>query len=74
MTTSTPTTYQAIAVRTAIKLYANTGIKANTAYTPKNMLATAGHLTGKTFKRGQFQAAYDALSELVGMPTVELRK
>jgi hypothetical protein len=57
--------FQAIAVKGAIKLYINTGMKANRAYTPTNMLATAGRITGKTFKRGQLQAAHDALVEWI---------
>ena len=69
-----PNVYQAMTLRAAIKLYARFGMKPNRAYTPTAMLATAGRLTGKTFKRGQFQAAHDALSELLEMPKVQLTK
>lgn len=62
----TPRTYQAMAIRTAIKLYAETGIKVNTAYTPTKMLRTARDLTGKHFNRGQYQEAFDALTEVIG--------
>lgn len=37
-----PKIYQALALANALKLYANTGMKANSAYTPKNMMAKAG--------------------------------
>lgn len=47
----------------AIDLYAKTGIKANKSYTPTNMLRTASKITGKTFKRGQYEAASEALRE-----------
>lgn len=56
-----PTTFQCLALAAAIDLYAKTGIKANRSYTPTNMLRTASNLTGKKFKRGQYQAASDAL-------------
>lgn len=56
-------TYVAVVLKSAIKLYAKTGIKANRAYTPTNMLAKAGEITGKKFKRGQFDAAVEALDE-----------
>lgn len=54
-------TFVLITLKGAIKLYINTGMKANHAYTPKNMLAKAGELLGKTYKRGQLQQAYDDL-------------
>ena len=50
-------TYQAIAIKHGLKLYAACGIKPNRAWTPTAMLATAGRITGKTYKRGQFQQA-----------------
>lgn len=45
--------FQALAIKGALKLYVNTGIKANRAYTPSNMLAMVTKITGKKFKRGQ---------------------
>jgi hypothetical protein len=54
-------TYQALAIKHALKLYAKTGMKVNRNYTPTNMLRTAGNITGKTYKRGQFQQAIDDL-------------
>lgn len=46
----------------AIRLYLRTGMKANRAYTPASMLATAGIITGHSYKRGRRgleQAAFD---------------
>jgi hypothetical protein len=39
--------YQVTAIKRALELYAKSKIMVNRAYTPKNMLATAGALTGK---------------------------
>jgi hypothetical protein len=61
----TPRIYQALAVKSALLLYARTGLKANTAYTPKNMLATAGKITGKQFLKGDYKGAADALDEWI---------
>jgi hypothetical protein len=57
-------TFVLIALKNAIKLYVNTGMKANRAYTPANMLAKASEFTGKTYKRGQLQIAYDDLQAI----------
>ena len=61
----TPDVYQAIVIKHAIKLYATAGIKANSSYTPGNMLRTAGRITGKSFKRGQYQQAIAALDDWI---------
>jgi len=53
--------YRAIALRSGIALYSRTGMKPNRAWTPTAMLATAGSITGRTYKRGQFQQAFDDL-------------
>jgi len=50
-------TYRAVAIKHGLKLYAATGMKPNRAWTPTAMLATAGQITGKAYKRGQFQQA-----------------
>jgi len=50
-------TYRAIALKHGLKLYANTGMKPNRAWTPTAMLRTAGQITGKTYKRGQYRQA-----------------
>jgi len=57
--------YQAITLKHALLVYARTGMQVNTAYTPKNMLLGAEQITGKKFKRGQYQQAADALDEWV---------
>lgn len=54
-------TYRAVVIKHALVFYAKTGMKVNSAYTPKNMLAAAGQITGQKFKRGQYQQAIDAL-------------
>lgn len=56
-------TYVALTMATALKPYARTGIKANRAYTPKNMMAMATKITGKTFKARDYMGAHDALRE-----------
>lgn len=56
-------TYVMVVLKSAISLYLKTGMKANSAYTPTNMLRKAGEITGKTYKRGQLQMAYDDLAK-----------
>lgn len=58
--------FQARVLASALRLYDKTGIKPNSAYTPGAMLATAGRLTGQTFKRGQYIQAAEALDQLLG--------
>jgi len=53
--------YAAAVLRSAIKLYLKTGMRANRMYTPANMLLVAGNHTGKPYKRGQLQLAFDDL-------------
>ena len=50
-------TVRAIAIKHAIKFYARTGMKVNRAYTPTAMLKAAASITGKAYKRGQFDQA-----------------
>jgi len=57
--------YQAVVIRSAIKLYRDTGMKANRAYTPKNMKLTAEKLTGKKFKARDYTGMIEALTELL---------
>jgi hypothetical protein len=57
-------TYVVIVIKNAIDLYLKTGMKANRAYTPTNMLRTAGYYTGKQYKRGQLKQARDDLAAL----------
>ena len=65
MTTVDPQVYRALVIAKALKLYANTGIKANRAYTPTNMLNVATEITGRKFKRGQYMEAHDAIMEVL---------
>jgi hypothetical protein len=53
--------FRAIALRSGIAMYSRTGMKPNSAWTPTAMLRTAGQITGKTYKRGQYQQAFDDL-------------
>lgn len=53
--------YQAIAIETALRMYARTGMRVNRMYTPKNMMATATAITGKKFKARDYCVAADAL-------------
>jgi hypothetical protein len=56
------TTYQALVIRKALELYVKTGIRVNRAYTPTAMLNTASKITGKQFKRGEYQKAISELT------------
>jgi hypothetical protein len=56
-------TYRALAIKHGLALYAKTGLKPNSAYTPEAMLYAAGEITGKTFKRRQYAEAIAALDE-----------
>ena len=54
-------TFVAITLKSALKMYAATGIKPNRAWTPTAMLRKAEAITGKRFKRGQYAEAIAAL-------------
>lgn len=60
-----PNIYQALAIKHALNLYARTGRRANRAYTPKAMLATASAITGHVYRRGQYAAAALGLQEWI---------
>lgn len=55
--------YRAVVIRSALRMYKDTGRKANRAYTPQAMLRAAAGITGKEFKPRDYQGAIDALSE-----------
>jgi hypothetical protein len=55
--------YRMTVIYSALKLYVKTGIKANTMYTPGNMLAAIGKKTGKTYKKSK-QGYAEALQDL----------
>jgi len=57
--------FQAIVVKNAIKLYRDTGMKANSAYTPTNMKLTAEKITGKKFKARDWDAMISAIEEVL---------
>jgi hypothetical protein len=66
--------FRALAVASALRLYAKTGMKVNRAYTPKNMLAVATAETGRTFKgANKYNDAADALTELANKAKGEPR-
>ena len=48
---------QALAIASALSLYAKTGMKVNRSYTPSNMLKAAAGITGGKYKRGQYEQA-----------------
>lgn len=50
-------TFRAAAIKSGLRLYARCGIKPNRAWTPTNMLRAASQITGKTYKRGQYEQA-----------------
>ena len=45
--------YRMSVIHSALKLYIKTGMKANTMYTPANMVQQVAKKTGKTYKRGK---------------------
>lgn len=55
-----------ITLKQALKLYDKTGMKANRAYTPKNMRLKTEQLTGKKFAARDYKGMIAALEELLG--------
>lgn len=49
--------FAATALKVALKHYRPGGMLVNRAYTPSQMLLTAGNYTGKHYSRGQYQQA-----------------
>jgi len=60
-----PARYQAVVLKHALKLYRDTGMKANRLYTPKNMMAKAEKITGLKFKPRDYTGAIEALERWV---------
>lgn len=54
-----------ITLKSALSLYAKTGMKANRAYTPTAMMRTASRMTGKKFKARDYAGAIAALEEVI---------
>jgi hypothetical protein len=57
------TLFRAHMIRSAIRLWLDTGLKANRAWTPTNMRLAAERITGKPYSRGKqgLWRAYDDL-------------
>ena len=53
--------YRAMALRSGLAMYARSGMRPNWVWTPSAMLAAAGGVTGKVYKRGQYEVAADDL-------------
>jgi hypothetical protein len=56
--------YRARVIARALRLYDKTKMQVNRNYTPTNMLRVASELTGKTFNRGEYVKAAEALEAL----------
>lgn len=54
-----------ITLKSALSLYAKTGMKANRAYTPTAMMRTVSRMTGRTFKARDYARAIVALEEAI---------
>jgi hypothetical protein len=57
--------YQALVVKSALGLYARTGLKANRAYTPKAMMATAKRITGVSRGARDYYGAIEDLERWI---------
>ena len=60
-----PNLYRALAIAKALKLYANTKMMVNKAYTPTAMLRNAAQITGNNYRRGEYMKAHDDIMELL---------
>lgn len=56
--------FRALIIAHALELYAKTGMKANSMYTPRNMMRAAVEITGKKFKARDYLGAATALREV----------
>lgn len=63
--------FQLIVITSAMRLYIKTGMRANRAYTPANMIAYASKITGKAYKRNGLTEAYNDLRD--GFPDVNIK-
>jgi hypothetical protein len=54
-------TYRAIVIKAGLKMYMLHRIKPNSAYTPTAMLRVAGEITGKHYKRREYERAINDL-------------
>ena len=60
--------YQALCVLQGLKA-CKIGMRLNTAYTPKNLMAMVKKITGKQFKLRQYDLAIAAMKEHLDVPT-----
>lgn len=65
--------YQALVIRTALRAYAQYGIKVNTKYTPKNMMGFAERRLGKKFKARDYLGAAQALENWAKQRNVAIK-
>ncbi len=61
--------YRMSVIRSALKLYIKTGIKANSMYTPSNMLSAISKKSGKTYKKSKqgYAEAFEDVSNWLSM-------
>jgi hypothetical protein len=67
MTTINPMVYRTIVIAKGLEFYAKTGMKVNTAYTPRRMMRVAEEITGRKFKARAYMEAANALRTSIGM-------
>ena len=53
--------YRAVVIKSGLKLYRDTGMRPNRAYTPTAMMRVASEITGKKFKARDYTGAIEAL-------------
>ena len=61
------TMFQAMVLRTGLKMYARTKVPPNAVFTPANMLDAAGRITGRKYRRGQYMEAANDLSVFIAI-------
>ena len=59
--------FRALAMASGLRLYAATGMKPSRMATPTAMLKAAGAITGKVYKRGQYEQAAADLTEFANI-------
>ena len=61
--------YRMSVIRSALKLYMKTGMKANSMYTPSNMLAAISKKSGKAYKKSKqgYAEAFEDVSNWLAM-------
>ena len=55
--------YQALAIASALELYARTGMRANSAYTARNMISVAGRILGQAQPKRDYVGTAKRLRE-----------